>query len=490
VTLWCSFMKHDGCQRGTWGGTSGGYKDYEGYGGYGGYGEYAWGVVSGVPGLGTHLRNTIEHDSIYTEWSDSISDCWDSSTGSTGDSISSNSSQDSKDIVMTMPISSTTQESNNCHKKLQRTAGNNAKAIKQRTTSSGVKDVLSYKVGKHQTLRVRPSEHLDWHSENLRLSVSVSEHQKLFSRASEHQKLTERASEPQRLFNRTNKHQKLSERASEHQQLFRMTNEHQKLYKLAIEHQKLYERANSHQELKAKPDKHQKLSPRFSEHHELPASVGEHPKLSRTKGVEVCRRCGEPEPGFPAKKTISEIKDDTYSYAYSDTMSPADLIRLGKNGEYSEDSSIVSSTDSNIYEVIEQATPECSEQGSLYLNISRGRRDHLKQHRGVGWDCGGGQGQVGHWDCGDGQGQVGHSILLKMISQNSTNQDTLKHDIAFNHQDSEAGFLKKKEILQTNRPETHETERRNSLEKSKSLINKKSLSKTLSSIIVSIRKLF
>ena len=98
-------------------------------------------------------------------------------------------------------------------------------------------------------------------------------------------------------------------------------------------------------------------------------------------------------------------------------MSPAALIKLGENGEYSEDSSIVSSTDSNIYEVIEQATPECSEQGSLYLNISRGRRDHLKLHRGVGWDCGGGQGQDGHWDCGDGRGQDGHSILIKMISQ-------------------------------------------------------------------------
>ena len=101
------------------------------------------------------------------------------------------------------------------------------------------------------------------------------------------------------------------------------------------------------------------------------------------------------------------------------TMSPADLIRLGENGEYSEDSSIVSSTASNIYEDIEQATPECSEQGSLYLNISRGRRDHLKLHRGVGWDCGVGQGQGGHWDCGGGVGQDhgGHSRLLKIISE-------------------------------------------------------------------------
>jgi len=467
VTLWCSFMKHDGCQRGTWGGTSGGCKDYEGYGGYG---EYAWGVVSGVPGLGTHLRNTIEHDSIYTEWSDSISDWSDSSTGSTGDSISSNSSQDSKDIVTTMLITSTTKESNICHKKLQRTAGSNTTAITQRVASSGATDLLADKEGKYQTLTARPIEN-----------------RKPKHRGSEHQKLCKSNSEHKKWFNRGNEHQKLIKSTSEHQKQSERARKDQKLYERASEEQPLYERERAFEFQKLmRSDEYQNLSPRLSEHHIL----GEHPKLSRTKAVEVCRRCGEPEPGFPAKKNISEIKDDNYSYAYSAPMSPAALIKLGENGEYSEDSSIVSSTDSNIYEVIEQATPECSEQGSLYLNISRGRRDHLKLHRGVGWDCGGGQGQVGHWDCGDGQGQVGHSILLKMISQNSTNQDTLKHDIAFKHQDSEAGFLKKKEILQTNRPETHETERRNSLEKSKSLNIKKSLSKTLSSIVVSIRKLF
>merc|ERR1711887_69595 len=111
-------------------------------------------------------------------------------------------------------------------------------------------------------------------------------------------------------------------------------------------------------------------------------------------------------------------------------------MRLGEKVEYSENSlevssecsetsSSVSSTDSNIYEVIEQATPEASEKGSLYLNISRGRRDVLKLHRGVGWDCEGvgGQDQAGHWDCGDGQGQGGRSRLLKIISQNSNSQD-------------------------------------------------------------------
>ena len=105
-------------------------------------------------------------------------------------------------------------------------------------------------------------------------------------------------------------------------------------------------------------------------------------------------------------------------------MSPAALIKLSENAEYSENSSVVSSehsenssTDSNIYEVIEQGTPECSELGSLYLNISRGRRDVLKLHRGVGWDCEGVDGGGGHWDSEGGQGQGGHSRLLKIISQ-------------------------------------------------------------------------
>ena len=93
------------------------------------------------------------------------------------------------------------------------------------------------------------------------------------------------------------------------------------------------------------------------------------------------------------QKTVFQkqiLNSDTNLCYFSAPMSPAALIKLGENVEYSEDSSIVSSTDSNIYEVIEHATPECSEQGSLYLNISRGRRDHLKLHRGGGWDCGGG----------------------------------------------------------------------------------------------------
>merc|ERR1712073_138280 len=109
-----------------------------------------------------------------------------------------------------------------------------------------------------------------------------------------------------------------------------------------------------------------------------------------------------------------------------------------------------SSTDSNIYEVIEQGTPECSELGSLYLNISRGRRDVLKLHRGGGWDSEGGQ------------GQDGHSRLLKIISQNSNSQYTPKHHVdttALKHHEHEAVPLKKKEIQQPNQPEIHEMEK-------------------------------
>merc|ERR1712083_1087380 len=100
----------------------------------------------------------------------------------------------------------------------------------------------------------------------------------------------------------------------------------------------------------------------------------------------------------------------------------------------------------------------------------------------------------GHWDCGGlcGQGQGGHSRLLKIISQNSNSQDTPKHHVdktALKHE-REAVPLKKNEILQPNQPEIHETEKRKCLEKSKSLNIKKSLSRTLSSIVVSIRKLF
>jgi len=476
VTLWCSFMKYDGCQRGTWGGTPGGYKDQEGYEGYGGYGECAWGVVSGVPGLGTHLRNTIEHDSIYKEWSDSIdtiSDYCDSYTGSTGDSIPSNSSKDSKDIVTTMSISFKTQDSTNCHKKLQRTAGSSSIAIKPRVNFSGVTDIISDKDGEHQTLAKMPSEHQKW-----------------FNRISEHQKLSERAS----------KYQKLSERANEHQKLYEKASEYQNLLFRASKYKKMSDRANKHQKMIKRTDEQQKLSPRLSVHLELLASVGEHPKLSRKKAVEVCRRCGEPDPGFPANKNISEQKDENYSYAYSATMSPAALIKRGENTEYSENSSVVSSeysenspTDSNIYEVIEQGTPECSELGSLYLNISRGRRDVLKLHRGVGWDCESVDGEGRHWDSEGGQGQDGHSRLLKIISQNSNSQYTPKHHVdttALKHHEHEAVPLKKKEIQQPNQPEIHEMEKRRSLEKSKSLNIKKSLSRTLSSIVISIRKLF
>jgi hypothetical protein len=75
---------------------------------------------------------------------------------------------------------------------------------------------------------------------------------------------------------------------------------------------------------------------------------------------------------------------------FSDMISPATIIMQ----EQSEESSEVSADDSNIYEAIEHTLSDktsteysdCSDQDSLYLSISKGRRNHLKVHRNVGWD--------------------------------------------------------------------------------------------------------
>merc|ERR1712025_962186 len=136
-----------------------------------------------------------------------------------------------------------------------------------------------------------------------------------------------------------------------------------------------------------------------------------------------------------------------------------------------------------------------SEQGSLYLNISRGRRDHLKLHRYVGWDCGvqgvddynvGGYNadgyNVGGYDADGYNVQTEHSRLQTILAQNSTHQDTSKHGLDRNelkYQDSDT--VRTKEILRQNQLEIHQQERENSVEKSKRLNIKKSLSKTLSS---------
>ena len=92
-------------------------------------------------------------------------------------------------------------------------------------------------------------------------------------------------------------------------------------------------------------------------------------------------------------------------------VSPADIIKLEQSDGYSDESSEVTSIDSNIYEVIEHPTvrehSEASDQGSLYLSISRGRRNHLKLHRFVDWD----EEIIQEEEVG------GHSRLRKILTQ-------------------------------------------------------------------------
>merc|ERR1712243_141840 len=86
-----------------------------------------------------------------------------------------------------------------------------------------------------------------------------------------------------------------------------------------------------------------------------------------------------------------------------------------------------------------------------------------------------------------------HSRLQTILAQNSTHQDSSKHGldrIELKYQDIDSVITKKREILRQNQLEILQQESGNSAEKSKRLNIKKSLSKTLSSIVVSIRKLF
>ena len=98
-------------------------------------------------------------------------------------------------------------------------------------------------------------------------------------------------------------------------------------------------------------------------------------------------------------------------FYFSHMVSPADIIKLEQSDGYSDESSEVTSIDSNIYEVIEHATArehsECSDHGSLYLSISRGRRNHLKLHRFVNWDEESIEEEKGG----------GHSRLMKILTQ-------------------------------------------------------------------------
>ena len=149
-----------------------------------------WDGLSGVPGLGNHIRNAHNSENIYKEWSEEMSPklkhqsisprcseklnthlvlpqhgCsnrfYDSYT-STCDSSSSTNSCDEKSwheirSLHHLPsfsnrFSRTTQENPNSHRKLQRTGVSETKAKHPKVTFSGLSDILPVDEGKHQKL--------------------------------------------------------------------------------------------------------------------------------------------------------------------------------------------------------------------------------------------------------------------------------------------------------------------------------------------------
>merc|ERR1712106_709750 len=109
---------------------------------------------------------------------------------------------------------------------------------------------------------------------------------------------------------------------------------------------------------------------------------------------------------------------------------------------------------------------ECSDHGFLYLSISRGRRNHLKLHRFVDWDK-----EIIQEEEGG-----GHSRLMKILTQNSTDEETKASEMLQNeplYLKSLDDLLKKSEgICQPNNSEMDQ----NVQTKSKKLNLKKSLS--------------
>jgi len=72
---------------------------------------------------------------------------------------------------------------------------------------------------------------------------------------------------------------------------------------------------------------------------------------------------------------LKEEKD--YYYVYSNSISPAMLIRLSENLEKDEE---------NIYEEIIPGDREMTRYNSLFLSISQGRREQLEMYRFLGWE--------------------------------------------------------------------------------------------------------
>jgi len=77
--------------------------------------------------------------------------------------------------------------------------------------------------------------------------------------------------------------------------------------------------------------------------------------------------------------------ESIYSYAYRDAFSPAALIKLEDCSEVSEDVYDSIKAPSEISKV-DVMSDTMSDKGDLFFSISKGRRNHLKLHRHVGWD--------------------------------------------------------------------------------------------------------
>ena len=187
-------------------------------------------------------------------------------------------------------------------------------------------------------------------------------------------------------------------------------------------------------------------------------------------------------------------------------ISPATIIMQEQIEEYSDESSQVSADGSNIYEAIEHtiddktstACSDCSDQDSLYLNISKGRRNHLKLHRNVGWD----------FDIHDeGGDDRGHSTLSKILRQVHKNIifTLVRMKIIIMHIYFQNSATSQTNISGENEPNSYVSPSYGSdlnpteiqlaakakiYEKRRKLSIKKSLSRTLSSIVISIRKMF
>ena len=154
-----------------------------------------WDGVSGVPGLGYHIRRSYHKDNIYKEWNErqnsnicstmsnicrrnnkckhqvmsSCDSCGDSlrdSYSSTGDSEQSNSTEDYQvnrsDGYPQVTHGNQEPECSNQNKsiifkehiKLQRTGVNKTKVIKPKVTFSELNDILPAENNKHQKLSI------------------------------------------------------------------------------------------------------------------------------------------------------------------------------------------------------------------------------------------------------------------------------------------------------------------------------------------------